>query len=40
MIPIMKLYNSGYKNELEYLDANKHHIGRGNNIGNKGKQLN
>ena len=30
------LYNSGYKRELEYLDTNKHHIDRGNNIGNKG----
>ena len=28
------LYNSGYKDE--YLDANKHHINRDNNIGNKG----
>ena len=30
------LYNSGYKNELVYLDAYKHHINGGNNIGNKG----
>ena len=29
------LYNSSYINELEYLDANKHHINRSNNIENK-----
>ena len=31
------LYDNGYINELEYLDANNHHINRGNDIGNKGK---
>ena len=30
------LYNSSYKNELKYLEANKHHKNRGNNIGNSG----
>ena len=30
------LYNSDYKNELEYLDDNNHHINRGNNSSNKG----
>ena len=30
------LYNIGYKDKLDYLDANKHYINKGNNIGNKG----
>ena len=30
------LYNSSYKNELKYIEANRHHINRGNNIVNKG----
>ena len=29
-------YNSGYKNELRYLEANRNHINRGNDIGNNG----
>ena len=28
--------NSSYKNELKYLEANRHHINWGNNIGNIG----
>ena len=32
------LYNSGYKNELEYLKAKRHLIDRSNNIGNNGKK--
>ena len=27
------LYSSGYENELKYLEANRNHINRGNNIG-------
>ena len=30
------LHNSGYKNELRYLEASRHHKNRGNNIGNNG----
>ena len=30
------LHNSGYKNELKYLEANRHHKNRDNNIGNHG----
>ena len=30
------LYNCGYKNELKYLEANRHHINRSNNIGKNG----
>ena len=30
------LHNIGYKNELEYLEANRHPRNRGNNIGNNG----
>ena len=30
------LHNCGYKNELEYLKANRHHINRANNIGSNG----
>ena len=30
------VHNSGHRNKLRYLEANKHHINRGNNIGNNG----
>ena len=30
------LYNSGYKNKVKYLEANKQFINRGNNIENNG----
>ena len=33
------LYNWGYKNELEYLDADKNPINTGKNIGNNGHQI-
>ena len=29
-------HNSSYKNELKYLEVNRHHKNRGNNIGNNG----
>ena len=33
------LYNSGYKNELKYLESNRHHIKRDNNIRNNDHKI-
>ena len=33
------LHNSSYKNELKYLETNRHHKNKGNNMGNNAKKV-